>query len=103
MVTTMTPLQELITGCKASVRVTVNEHIDDCRTVREYVDDARRYQSELPTAEMEEQMVAANTVVEIQFYPRTPIGFEKVWHSDVELGLAEAVSILRDLQAKGQA
>lgn len=90
----MTTLQQLISGCKASVLISVNEHINDHRSIAEYITDARSYQSDLPSAAMEAEMIARNTVVEIQFYPRTPICFYKVWHWDVELGLIEALSLL---------
>ena len=41
-----------------------------------------------------EKMKELNTIVELQYYPDTPVGFYKVYHYDIEKAIDEALSSL---------
>jgi hypothetical protein len=41
-----------------------------------------------------EKMKELNTIIELQYYPDTPIGFYKVYHYDLQMAIDEALSSL---------
>ncbi len=90
-------MKELITKCKASVTISVNEHRNCYETVREKFNSG-------PDADFREEidedvfnkMVETDTIIEIQFYPNTPVGFYRVYHYDIEKAIDQALSILNE-------
>ena len=87
-------LEELVAQCKGEVHVTFNPHTVDYCTVEEYLrgicDDDRDYgpNHENIPAETRDAMVEANRIVEVQWYPDTPIGFCRVYGPSLEHCLA---------------
>lgn len=91
----MEKLKELITKCKASVTITINDH----RNYYETVED--KFKSEPDEGfrddiedEVFNEMVRTDTVIEIQFYPNTPIGFYRVYHYDIEKAIEQSLVVL---------
>lgn len=37
-----------------------------------------------------------DTIIEIHFYPDTPVGFYKIFHYDLDMAIDEALLILKD-------
>lgn len=100
----------LITGCRGGVHITFNHHKDRQQTVRQFLDDANEHGSVREDYEVDEVVEAGmerfNQVVEVQFYPLSPVGFEAVLHYDLEQALDRALEILanvivRDGRARG--
>lgn len=88
-------LQELMDRCKAGVYLTVNEHRDFYETAQMYL--ARMDQQEMPVQvepDVREKMIATDTIVNLYFYPDTPVGFYDVYHYCVEGALAAAAQCL---------
>jgi len=89
-------LISLVKKSKASVNVTVNLHKDYYETVEQHM------QSLVATeqADMEdfhdvlEEMIKKDTIIEIQFYPDTPIGSYTVYHHDMMEALKKCHAIL---------
>ena len=77
----MEKFKELVRLCAASVEISVNDHRDIYKTVSDYLieDDASEIQ-----ASVLEEMVKRDTIVKIQAYPHTPIGFYVVYHYDID-------------------
>jgi hypothetical protein len=96
--TTLDKLQELINRCRCGVYVSVNEHRDVYQTAQQRILEWRDecQDSDIP-AEVLNTMIERNTIVEVQFYPDTPIGFYRVRHYDLESALDIA---LDGLEAK---
>ena len=44
--------------------------------------------------EVYEKMIELNTIIELQFYPDTPIGSYKIYHYDLEMAIDEALTII---------
>jgi len=65
----MTELERLAARCKAEVITTFHPHAGEYRTVQEYVEDKPGDTEHLP-----EGYKDWTDLVEIQFYPATPIG-----------------------------
>lgn len=81
-------LQQLVELCKCGVYVSVNQHRDYYETAEQYLNnDLCEGRMDDLTPEMRARMVATNTIVEVQFYPRTPIGF----HLVLDVGLSDAI------------
>lgn len=88
-------LAELAARCKCGIYVEVNAHRDYYQSAEEelaserYAPDA----DDIP-ADIRTEMVATNTIVRVQAYPRTPIGFYVTYHYDVDKAITEMHALL---------
>lgn len=91
----MEKLIELITKCKASVTITVNDHRNYYETVKEKFNEEpdAGFRDEIDD-DVFNKMVETDTVIEIQLYPDTPVGFYRVYHYDIEKAIDLALSVL---------
>lgn len=87
----MEKLNELISLCKNSVSIDINNHRDYYMSVLEYIgnDIEDIDESVLNT------MVELDTTISIQFYPDTPIGSYTVYHYDLETAVDKCLNILK--------
>jgi len=87
----MEKLNKLIELCKYSVHLTINGH-------RDYYKTAGQYFNKNPEEDIEpdvyEKMKELDTIIELQYYPDTPVGFYKIYHYDLERAIDEALSSL---------
>lgn len=100
----LTLLEMIVALCKGSVTVSVNPHKDYNQTARAYMADMQSMQNatspDLCPSEVLERMKTTDTIVHVQFYPETSIGFHDVWHYDLGLALGEALGILTGSEAE---
>jgi hypothetical protein len=91
----MDKLKRLMSLCKCGVFVEVNHHRNYYETAEQYLSNYEERDEE-PCAEPEirEKMIKDDTVIEIQFYDRTPVSFYKVYHYDLDMALDEALECL---------
>jgi hypothetical protein len=80
----MDKLQKLLSLCKCGVYVEVNEHRDVYETVEQKLADEEAREID---PEVRAKMIELNTIVRIQFYPHTPVGFYVIHHYDLEAAL----------------
>lgn len=83
-------LARLMARCKCGVHLTMNRHrdyYDTIETVLKEIDEQGDSGEIVPGAR--EEILRTGNLVDLQFYPLTPIGFYRVIHHDV----AEAVNI----------
>lgn len=88
----MDKLKQLLARCKCGVFLTVNEHRDYYQSATERLDELACM--ECPpeyTDEVRAKMIETNTIIELQFYPDTPIGSYTVLHYDLDSALDEAL------------
>lgn len=87
-------LNELVRRCKCGVHVTFNEHRDYYQTAAVYIAELLDHEAP-PTIspDVMEKMILADTIVQVQFYPQTPIGFYVVYHYDLDAALAECLTV----------
>lgn len=84
----MDKLKELMRLCKCGVYVTVNRHRDSYETAGQALFDAMGHESPPEIADdVRAKMIALDTIVELQFYPNTPVGSYSIWHYDLEAAL----------------
>lgn len=91
----MSDLATLVSLCKCGVHVTVNRHRDFYEPIEKFLESGRGTDFSDMTDDVRREMVARDTLIEVQFYMDTPIGFYLVYHFDVDAALAEAVKIAR--------
>lgn len=89
----MSKLNKLIGLCKCSVSIEANEHKNDNQTTKEYLED-KAYPIEDIETEVLEKIYETNTLIELCFYPNTPMGFYTVYHYDLEAAIDEALDII---------
>jgi len=86
----MSKLGNLIDLCACSVTITVDSFKDYHQTVsgwyREMLDTDWIKEGDI-SADILQGMIDSNTVIEIQFYPSTPVGFHVVHHYDIDKAL----------------
>lgn len=92
----MNDLDFLVANCKCGIHITVNRHRDYYQSAKEALEEYRNY--ECPPEvddEVRQMMIDTNTIVNVQFYPDTPIGSYDIYHYDINEALKKAASILR--------
>lgn len=89
-------LIKLIQTCKCGVYLTVNPHRDSYETVEQYFNSNPINQENLIDIDKDvyDMMKKLNMIIELQFYPHTPIGSYTIFHYDIDMILNEALSIL---------
>ena len=92
----MEKLNKLTQRCKCGVHLAVNLHRDYYETVEQHFKSNPIDEKDLEDIDKDvyEKMKETNTIIELQYYPDTPIGFYKVYHYDLEMAIDEALSSL---------
>jgi len=92
----MDKLKQLLNRCKCGVHIEVNVHRDYYQTAAEALEQKKFIQSEPPeiAPEIRAKMIELDTIIEIHFYPDTPVGFYEVYHHDLDAALTEALACL---------
>ena len=83
----MEKFKELVSMCRASVEIGVNNHRDYYLTVKEYIEEAAMLDEELLNeldGDVYKKMIETNTIIEVHAYPNTPIGSYKLYHYDID-------------------
>lgn len=91
----MNKLKELLNRCKCGVIITVNEHRDYYQTVETALEEVYACDPSLSKdipPEVKGKMIELDTIVNIHFYPDTPIGFYNIYHYDIDLAIDDALS-----------
>jgi hypothetical protein len=90
----MNKLLKLMSLCKCGVYIEVNQHRDFYQSVEKYCNDLfavnESLRNEIPK-EVMVKMIETDTVISVQAYPDTPIGFYSVLHYDLEKALDEVI------------
>jgi hypothetical protein len=91
-------LTRLHARCKAGVHLTINEHRNYYETAEDRIDKWYAGLECPPTIEphARQQMIECDTIVDLIFYPDTPIGSYHVVSHDVGTALDEALEILAE-------
>ncbi|WP_281225383.1 hypothetical protein [Flavobacterium aquiphilum] len=87
----MKSLQKILDKCKCSVTLTINQHRDYYETVETSIEEDERKDI---NPKVFAEMIKRDTVIELQFYPETPIGFFRIYHYDLKSAIELAISVL---------
>ena len=91
----MDKLELLLKHCKAGVYLTINEHRDYYKSVEETLEELQYL--ECPPeidVEVQKKMIKTNTIIDLQFYPDTPIGSYSIYHYDLDVTLDIALKCI---------
>ena len=80
----MEKFKELVSLCKASVEISVNDHKDYYESIEQHINEKER---ENIKKDVFDEMVKRNTIVKVQAYPHTPIGCYVVYHYDIDMAV----------------
>lgn len=89
----MNKFKKLVSLCKCSVSLTVNNNRDYYETVEQYMDGQKLEVGDVDV-EILNKMKELDIIIELQFCPKAPIGFFRLFHYDVDLILDKALSIM---------
>lgn len=95
----MNNLKKLLSLCKCGVFLTVNEHRDYYISAVERLEDLAGM--ECPpeySDDVKQKMIESDTIIELQFYPDTPIGSYTILHHDIDAALDAAILMLTHKQ-----
>lgn len=87
-------LMELMARCKCGVYVNVNSHRDTYETAAQWWETQDICGDSLcdTSPEVRAEMIRLDTVIDLQFYPDTPLGFCRVVHYDLDAALDAAMA-----------
>ena len=90
-------MEELIESCKGGIYLRINEHRDVYQTTEDAIKEINSI-SDAPaiSEELAKEMIVKDTIIMLQFYPHTPIGFYVVYGTSYEEVVREAMEILED-------
>jgi len=96
----MNNLKELLSLCKNSVSIRVNEHRDYYETVEQSLKDLydfgnENYKEEIPE-DVLNKMIETDTIISVQAYPHTSIGFYRVHHYDLDKAIEEVLNSIKE-------
>lgn len=96
----MSKIKELMSLCKASVTITINYHKDFYQSVGDYLGDGKNpFDTCRFNGAKMSKMEELDTIVYIQAYPSTPVGYYELYHYDIDLAIEEMIDIIKkDLQ-----
>lgn len=93
--TTTGKLQRLLARCKAGVHLTINEHRDYYHSAEHALEDLACHSCPPEIdPEVRAQIIASDTIVDLTFYPDTPIGSYQIVHHDLDRALDIALRTL---------
>lgn len=87
-------LKDILSLAKCGVYLTVNSHKDDYETVEEYMSNLLN--SFHVDEDIIQEMVKRDTIIELQVYPHTPVGFIILYHYDLDTILDKMLEILKE-------
>lgn len=91
----MDKLKILMNRCKCGIILHINQHRDYYRTAAEQLEEMSCY--ECPpeySDDTRKKMIETDTIIDLQFYPDTPIGSYTIVHYDLDAALDEALTCL---------
>lgn len=87
-------LEQLIERCKGSVYLTANPQRSDYQTVRQWMVAREADGGVVADPDETDAFDAVDQLIELQFYPQTPVGFYVVFGCTVDAVLASAEALL---------
>jgi len=94
----MEKFKQLVSLCKSSVEISVNNHRDYYQSVKSYIEEANRIDDVFEELDLKvyDEMIRRNTIVEVQAYPDTPGGFYKIYHYDIDIAIDKIIEAIKN-------
>lgn len=88
----MEKLKELFSKCQSTIEISYNQH----KSYYDTIEDNIGGDLDEVDKDILEEMKKRDTLIRIQFYPHSSVGFYTVYHYDFDLALDKALSLLKD-------
>lgn len=90
----MDKLTQLLERCKCGAYLTINQHRDYYETAAVRLYEYYDFMECTPDVsdEVRAEMIKRDTIIDLQFYPDTPVGSYQILHFDLEAALDEALA-----------
>ncbi len=92
----MNNLKNLMARCKCGVYLSLNEHRDYYASAEERLKELSSFGPLEVPEEVLKKMIETNTIIDLYFYPDTPVSFYKILHYDIVEALKIALEILEE-------
>lgn len=91
-------MKEIVEMCKGAVYFEANPHKNIYSSAKEYIfNDVLNLESPPEISkDIIEEMIKRDTILSLQFYNITPVGFYLIYHYDYDLLIEEAKKVLND-------
>ena len=92
-------LKQLMNACAISVTIDIDDHKSYYETAEQHINDLiekRDLAEDEISEDVKAEMIKRNTIICIQFYPHTPVGFYFVYHYDLDKALDKALEIINN-------
>ncbi|NIV12308.1 MAG: hypothetical protein GWN62_13850 [Aliifodinibius sp.] len=86
-------LNTLFSKCEGPIHITYNAHKDCYEPIEKYLSEEKAQLEEIDE-KLRKEIIQKDSLIEIQIYPDTPIGFYKIYHWDLEKAVDEALECL---------
>lgn len=81
-------IEFIVSMCNASVTLSFNDHKDCYKTVGEYLKD------NYIDVEILEKMIESDTIINLTFYPDSPVGNYNIYHYDLNMILDLSINLI---------
>ena len=88
----MNKIQKLIALCKADINILINNHKSCYESVSKYLANYDHLDED--DLKHLDKMIDNDTIIELIFYPDTPVGNYTIFHYNIDMALDEALEIL---------
>jgi hypothetical protein len=97
----MNKLENLLALCACEVGITVNEHRNYYETAEVFLDERAGGECS-PDIDpvVRKRMIETDTIVQVWFYPDTPIGSYSIYDSDLDVAVDRALEIAQKLRGQ---
>lgn len=87
-------IKRLTDVCKGGFSIEVNPHLGTYESIEEYLDDEIKNND--ISAEDLSRVIKSNTLVCVQAYPNTPVGFYLIFDDDVERVIDRIIECIKN-------
>lgn len=88
----MSNLKKLISLCDSNIDIFINDHKSSSTSIDFYVENDTH--NDYIHTSIRNKIIELDTIIQINFYPRTAWTFYTVWHYDIDLAIDEAIQII---------
>lgn len=94
----MEKLQQLIAASKYGLNISINPHKGVYQTIEEYLENPFKQDDVSYSDVMDMEMMGS--LIEIQSYPDSPIGFQMIYHWNLEKAIDIAIEAIKAINPK---
>ena len=87
---------KIVNRCKCGIYLEINGHRDSYQSIKDAIKEINISNKNEIEEELAKKMIKENTIVSLQFYPDTPIGFYIVYGTSIGEVLNKAIKILEE-------